>query len=142
MNMLKAFIANGMFLLGAALLAPSAAQAVAGDESIEVFLNTSPLFADSGKSYHACNVANVTTSSVAIKVDILGPTGTTLVSSGATPFTLTAGNSYELANSAYTGFARCRVSVIAGSGGAVRANLSVFYYTGSYYQTLALSEAR
>jgi hypothetical protein len=113
--------------------------ATAGDISVSQVLNTSPLWADA-QSYHACNVVNVSTSPVAISVEIIESNGGALTSSGA--ITLAAGTSYELAvGPGYVGFARCRLTL--NLPGAIRANLTVFHSLGSgTYETYATSEAR
>jgi hypothetical protein len=105
-------------------------------------LNTSPLWADSGPSYHACNVANVSTSPVTLKVTMLNSSGVAIATSGTTNITLNAGATYELLQSTYSGFAYCRFNLPNEVGTAVRANMTVFHSTGTYYETLALSEAR
>jgi hypothetical protein len=105
-------------------------------------LNTSPLWADSGPSYHACNVANVSTSPVTLKVTMINGSGAAMATSGPANFTLNAGVTYELIQAAYTGYAYCRFNLPNEVGTAVRANIAVFHYTGAYYETLALSEAR
>lgn len=120
------------------IAAPNNASAVAGDVSIAKILNTSPLWADSGESYHACNAVNVTTSSVNVTITLLNSAGIVLQTS---PFTVAAGTSVELANgTTYSGFARCRFSV--SNENYIRANVSVFHWTGSYYETLATDSAR
>ena len=56
---------------------------------------------------------------------------------------MNAGHSYELRYGAYTGFAICRFELDNNEvKNNVRANISVFHFTGAFYQTLALSEAR
>lgn len=125
--------------------APTVANAVAGDSTAQTsnIINTSLLFADHPASYHACNVANVTTANLRVKIDLISATGTVLGTTGAIPVTLNAGLGYELlasSGSNYTGFARCRISLVDPAN--VRANLTVFHYTGSYYESLAVSEAR
>ncbi|MBK8816630.1 MAG: hypothetical protein IPN42_14520 [Methylococcaceae bacterium] len=125
------------------LITPNLANAVAGDQTPEStnIMNSSPLYADSGQSYHACNVANITTAALKAKIDLISASGTVLATTGATPISLIAGTSYELIGpSTYTGFARCRVSTVDPEN--VRANLSVFHYTGTYFETLAFSELR
>ena len=107
-----------------------------------VELNTSPLWADSGSSYHACNVANVSTVSATLKDTMLNSSGVAIATSGATDINLAAGAVYEFQQSTYTGFAYCRFNLGSAAGGTVRANLSVFHSTGVYFETLALSEAR
>jgi hypothetical protein len=111
-----------------------------------VELSTSPVYADavSNGSYHACNVTNVSASSVTLKVLMAASNGVVIASSGAADITLDAGHSTELINhSAYTGFAICRFELDNNEvKNNVRANISVFHFTGAFYQTLALSEAR
>lgn len=124
---------------------PTVANAVAGDSTAQStnILNTSLLYADHPASYHACNVVNVTTANLKIKIDLINISGTVLGTTGTTPITLNAGLGYELiANpgSNYIGFARCRISVVDPAN--VRANLTVFHSTGTYFESLAVSEAR
>ena len=119
----------------AALVLPGVAQAT-------TILDTSPLFANNGQSYHACNVANVSSSPVALKVDMLDSSGVVIATSGAANITLAAGHSTEISHSStYSGFARCRFTFSVPPGD-IRANLSVFHWTGAFYYTLAMSEAR
>ncbi len=133
---------NTLFSFAALALAtliavPNTANAVAGDIGTGKVLNTSPLYADSGASYHACNAVNVTTSSVTVTITLLNSAGAVLQTA---PFTIAAGTSVELAGSGYSGFARCRFAV--SSSDYIRANISVFHWTGSYYETLAIDSAR
>jgi hypothetical protein len=44
-------------------------------------LNTSPVYADTNQSYHACNVANVSNPSVSILVEMLNSSGVVIASS-------------------------------------------------------------
>jgi hypothetical protein len=124
-------------------MAPAAARAsTPGDISPAQVLNTSPLWADT-KSYHACNVVNISTSSQGISLEIIGSDGTVLATSGSSPITVSSGTSIEIsAGASYVGFARCRVTTYYGSG-TIRANLTVFHAnTDGTYQTYAVSEAR
>jgi hypothetical protein len=105
-------------------------------------LYTSPLWADSSSSYHACNVVNIFTQPVTLKVQMFNSSGVVIATSGAADITITAGHSYELEQSTYTGFAYCQFNLPSENGVVVRANLSVFHSTGVYFETLALSEAR
>jgi hypothetical protein len=104
-------------------------------------LNTSPLWSDSGQSYHACDVANVSASPVLIVIDLINSSGGVLATSGASAINLAVGDSVEIANfsATYTGFARCRFT--SSAPGTVRANLTVFHWTGTYFDTLANAEA-
>ena len=140
----KSHFSVAAIVMAAFIAAPTAANAVTGDASTSTILNTSPLWADSGPSYHACNVVNVTTSAVSVRIDVLKSDGTTLATSGATSISIPAGVSVEYAGGGYSGFARCRVTVPSLSSNSVRANLTVFHWNSaeSYYQTVALSEAR
>jgi hypothetical protein len=126
--------------LSVSLLAMTALVLPVSAHAVE--LNTSPIWADSGSSYHACNVANVTTSSELLKVTMLNSSGVAIASSGTADITLAAGAVYELSQSTYTGFAYCRFNLGSAAGGTVRANSTVFHFTGVYYETLAFSEAR
>ena len=118
--------------------------ALAGNISNMEALNTAPLWADSGQDYHACNVVNVSDSPVPIMINLINSTGGVLVTSGASPINLAVGSSLEIANFAanYTGFARCSFAIGNASGNPVRANLTVFHWTGSYYDTIAADDAR
>jgi hypothetical protein len=108
-----------------------------------VELSTSPVWADGGSSYHACNVANVSALSLTLKVLMAASNGVVIASSGASDITLAAGTSYELQQSTYTGFAICRFELDNNEvKNNVRANIAVFHSTGVFFQTLALSEAR
>jgi hypothetical protein len=131
-----------LLAMTALVLAPAAAHAsTAGDISIAQVLNTSPLYADNA-SYHACNVVNVSASSLNISIELIGSGGTVIASSGTNPVAVGAGTSVELSNgAAYTGFARCRFTTNFPS--SIRANLTVFHpFTDGSYQTYATSEAR
>ena len=118
--------------------------ALAGEVSITEVLNTSPLWADSGQTYHACDVVNVSASPVSIMVNLVNSSGAVLVTSGASPINLAVGNSLEIANFAktYSGFAHCRFEIGNASGNPVRADLTIFHWTGAYYETVASDDAR
>lgn len=118
--------------------------ALAGNISNMQVLNTSPLWADSGQSYHACNVVNVLDFPVPIMINLINSSGGVLATSGASPTNLAVGSSLEIANFAanYTGFARCSFALGNASRNPVRANLSVFHWTGSYYDTIVADDAR
>jgi hypothetical protein len=106
-----------------------------------VELNTSPLWADNGQSYHACNVANASTSSVTLTISVVNSSGVLIATSFN--FTLAAGASVEInTDEHYSGFAYCRIDLPNGAGNTVRANLTVLHFTGSSYDTLAASQAR
>ena len=104
-------------------------------------LNTAPVWADSPASFHACNVANISTADLkSVKVELLKNNGAVLLTNTYSP--LVAGASVETSPfGGYSGFARCRFTV-SGSASKIRANISVFHYTGSYYDTLAIDSAR
>jgi hypothetical protein len=107
-----------------------------------VTLNTSSLFSDSGQSYPACNISNITGTPLNAKVVLLSSTPTVLYTTGTTPVAIPAGATIEYtAATGYTGFSRCRF-VIYGDPAGVRANISIFHFTGTYYETLALDDAR
>ena len=118
--------------------------ALAGDIAKMQVLNTSPLWADSGQSYHACDVVNVSASPVPIIINLINSSGGVLVTSGASPVNLAVGNSLEIANfgANYSGFAHCSFAIGNGSGNPVRADLSVFHWTGAYYDTVTSDDAR
>ncbi|BAP57533.1 hypothetical protein THII_3236 [Thioploca ingrica] len=102
---------------------------------------TSPVWADSGQSYHACNVVNISTATVSVTVELINSVGT--VVTGPTTVSLLAGHSIELPGSSSSdpsGFEWCRFT--ASSVTSLRGNISVFRYMGSYYDTLAMSEAK
>jgi hypothetical protein len=104
-------------------------------------LNTSPLWADNGQSYHACNVANVLTSSVALTISVINSSGVLIATSNN--ITLAAGTSVEInTDEHYTGFAYCHIDLPNEAGNTVRADLTVLHFTGSFYDTLATSQAR
>ena len=81
---------------------------------------------------------------VNLTVQLLSSSGVVIANS-SNNFFLDAGQTYELSgkNAKYTGLAFCHVSLPTQTAGSIiRANMSVFHYTGAYYETLALSEAR
>jgi hypothetical protein len=129
--------------LSVSLLAMAALALPVSAHAVEV--STSPVYADavSNGSYHACNVANVSASPVTLQVLMAASNGVVIASSGAVDITLNAGTSYELTQTTYTGFAICRFRLSGTEAKvSVRANISVFHFTGVFYDTLALSEAR
>ena len=105
-----------------------------------VNLYTSPLYADNGGSYHACNIANIYKSPLVVTIQMFGDSSTAIRS--LSNYTLQAGSTIELSNAGfgYTGFARCVFTVKSSS--YVRANATVFHYAGSYFDSIAFSEAR
>ncbi len=128
-------------LLGmvAIALAPTTGQAsTAGDISFLNVLNTSPLWADSA-SYHACNIVNVSTSTVSVSIELIDSGGGVINS--ATNVAIAAGTSYELLESSGNGFARCRFT-LQDNPAVIRANLTIFHPISGVYQTYATSEAR
>lgn len=135
----KKLLAARLLAISAIVLTPSAADAAtAGDISAAQVLNTSPLWADSG-SFHTCNVVNVSTASINVAVELISATGTQIL---AQTYSLTAGNSAELASTGtYSGFARCRFTSNYASA-TIRVNLAIFHLTNATYQTYAVSEAR
>jgi hypothetical protein len=130
--------------IAALILTPAVASAVTGDVGPATLntLNTGAHWADNGQSYHACNVFNITVNPVAVKVDLIDSAGNFLVPSAAA-VTLAPGGFLEVANFAmnYTGFARCRF-LVGGNPEYVRANISVFHSTGTFFETLATEIAR
>lgn len=139
MVMCKFNVTHSALLVGALLMTPAGAQAAAGDEGIFKILNTSPLYSDASKEYPGCVAVNITTSPVNGKIDLLDSAGNVLKTSGET--TIAAANIVEVDIFTYTGFSRCRFTINGGSD-ALRANATIFFYTGTYYQTYAISEAR
>jgi hypothetical protein len=131
--------------LSVSLLAMSALVLSASAYAAELY--TSPEWADRGQSYHSCTVANVSiygvVTGVNLTVQMLSSSGVVIANS-SNNFFLDAGQTYELSDTQYTGLAFCHVSLpqIQNAGSTIRANMSVFHYTGAYYETLALSEAR
>jgi hypothetical protein len=142
--MKKSQLLLSLLATAALLLAPSLVPAsTAGDVSVLQVLNTSPLWADSS-SYHACTVANVSTATVEVYVELINNAGVAIGTSGTTATAIAAGSIYELQPSvAYSGFARCRITTNAPQA-VIRANLAVFYQlpSTSSFQTFAISEAR
>ena len=118
--------------------------AFAGNVSKMQVLNTSPLWADSGQSYHACNIVNVSASPVAIMINLINSSGGVLATSGSSPISFAVGSSLEIANfgASYSGFARCSFAISNASESPARANLFVFHWTGAYYDTIANDDAR
>jgi hypothetical protein len=129
-------------IMTTAIALPAAQAATSGDISHTQVMNSSPLWADT-KSYHACTVANVTTSAESVSIEIIESDGAVLATSGSTDITVAAGGSVEIAAGAtYTGFARCRVTTYEGAN-TLRANLTVFHSNGDgTYVTYAVSEVR
>jgi hypothetical protein len=102
---------------------------------------TSPLWADNGQSYHACNVTNHSTGDVQLIIYIYNWNGVAIASSpgGENSFVLHPQQTYRLDDRSanYTGFAYCVFNPTSAS--SIRANMSVFHNTGAYFETLALS---
>jgi hypothetical protein len=125
-------------------LAPVAVNAsTAGDISAPQVFNTSPLWADTA-SYHACNIVNVTTSTLTVLIELISASGSVVATSGTAAVTVNAGTSYELngVGAGYQGFARCRFTTSYGAA-SFRANITVFNPLPSgAFQTYAISEAR
>jgi len=120
-------------------LAPTAGKAsTAGDISYLNVLNTSPLWADSA-SYHACNVVNVSTSTVSVSIELIEAGGGVINS--VTNAAIAAGTSYELLEASGNGFARCRFT-LQDNPAVIRANLTIFRPVSGTFQTYATSEAR
>ena len=142
--MIRQYVKNTSLVLSMVALGTfsSVASAVTGDQASQTTnINTSMVWADSGTSYHACNVVNVTTSTQNINVDLISSSGTVLATTGATAYALAPGAFLETsAFGGYSGFARCRIK--GANPANLRANITVFRYTGTYYESLAVSEAR
>jgi hypothetical protein len=127
--------------LSVSLLAVAALALPVSAHAVE--LSTSPVWADSGSSFHACNVANVSASPVTLQVLMAASNGVVIASSGASDITIAAGTSFELTQSTFTGLAICRFRLGTNEvKNDVRANITAFHSTGVFLQTLALSEAR
>lgn len=122
--------------LGMLAVLPGAAQAAT------IQLNTSALWADSGVSYHACNFTNVSNAAVSVKIYVIKSGGTVHTSTGATAVSVPARQTYELATAAdLSDFAWCKF-VTTAPASSVRANITVFRWTGTFYDSLATAEAR
>jgi hypothetical protein len=69
-----------LLAIAAIMLSPAAANAAtAGDISAAQVLNTSPVYADSA-SFHTCNVANVSTATISVAVELINSNGGVLIS--------------------------------------------------------------
>jgi hypothetical protein len=102
-----------------------------------VSLYTSPVWADHGSSYHACNVTNIGIKPLSVKTEMFDSSNNVLITRTDT---LAAGQSTEVTDPLTTGaFARCRFTAIANK---IRANITVFHYNTDHYETLALDPAR
>lgn len=134
-------LAASLFAMTALGLGSGAMNAVAGDSVTQV-LNTSPIYSDSGQSYPACNASNVAPFGLGIKIEMLDSVGNVLATTGATYITIAASGTYELSYSGYTGFSRCRFTLAAMPPTTIRANGTVFHFNATYYESLAISEAR
>jgi hypothetical protein len=102
-------------------------------------LTTSPAWSDSGQSYHACNAVNVSLVPQTVTIDLINSSGT--VVSTATP-TLAVGTSAEVALGSggdFGGFASCRFTTAKNF--TIRGNMTVFRWTGTFYDSLAVIEA-
>jgi hypothetical protein len=132
-----------LLAITAIMLSPAAANAAtSGDISAAQVINTSPVLADSA-SYHACNVANVSTATISVAVELISNGGAVLRTATVT---LPAGDAIEIANNGqsptYVGLARCRFTTNYAPT-TIRANIvSVFQTASGATQTFALSEAR
>ena len=102
-------------------------------------LSTSPLWADSNQSYHACNVTNVSTKPIhSLTVELVSGSGTVLITETITD--LAPGGMHETSNFSGGGFAWCRF--IGTTAGKIRANISVFHHTGTFFDTISFDMAR
>src|ERR1700722_9675150 len=138
----KSPLSAPLLAMSALVYVGAAHASTAGDISLTQVLNTSPLWADTA-SYHACLVANVSTASLNISIEVIGSDGSVLATSGTSKITIAAGNSVEISTGAsYPGFARCRFT-LSDSPAAIRANLTIFHpFSNGTYQIYAVSEAR
>ena len=125
--------------MSALIAVPNLANATTGDSpGLVGNTNTSPLWADKG-SYHACNVANITTSAQSITSTLVNASGTIIA--GPSTVTVNPGSSTELIGpNTGVGFARCRFNGVDPAN--YRANLVVFRLLSSYYAVLGVSEAK
>jgi hypothetical protein len=127
-------------LLATAVLvaAPTVTPAsTAGDVPLLQVLNTAALFANTG-AYHACSVVNVSTGNVNLTIELIGPSGAVISTTGT--ITIAGGQIEALSDSVGDGYARCRISTATPT--LVRGSLEVFYATSTVIQTFATSEAR
>lgn len=120
--------------LALAALASATDARAAGAPNLNKVVVSSPLWADPGPTYHACNVANVSAAPVYLKFDLVDRFGVVKTSNGAY-ITVAPGAIYEFSAS-ISGFAYCRIH-LAGNVANIRANLSVFRWAGTYYETVA-----
>jgi hypothetical protein len=117
---------------------------VLGSNAHAMTLHTGPHWADSGASYHACNVTNVSSTNITdLQIVLHRADGTVAGTSGV--ITLGAGQTFEVVGSpAFSGFGRCRFFSPTASGSQLRANIAVFRFiaAGSFYETLSQEPAK
>lgn len=132
MQMTKGILAIG-FAVGLGVLSQNANA---------MTLYTGPHWADSGASYHACNVVNVGLTAITdLQVVLHKFDGSVAATSGV--ITLNPGQTLEVvASPSYGGFARCRFYSPTAVGSQLRGNIAVFRWAGTYYETLATEVAR
>lgn len=128
-------ITRFLVVAGIAVIVTGAAPASAA------VLTTSPVWGDAiPNTFHVCNVVNVSTTplSATSKVEILDSTGTVLNSDSLAG--LLPGQTRQLQDFSFTGFEWCRYTVA--SAKKVRGNISVLFFDGSKWLTLAFDAAR
>lgn len=111
-------------------------------------LKTGAVWADNGgggsPSYHACMVTNIGATALpalptVVSMELVNGAGTVLGTKQLNG--LAPGATSELIEpAAYTGFAWCRYTGV--SAARVRAYIATFHFAGTYYDTLALDDAR
>jgi hypothetical protein len=116
------FLANAALL--ACVMAPGANAAV---------ISTAAGWSDTGQSYHACMVTNVSSKKlIGVKTELVADSGVV----GTSTSDLASGTTNETRTTAADagGFAWCRISVK--NKNAVRASLTIYRSTGTYYDVL------
>lgn len=93
-----------------------------------------------GQGFHACNVANVSSSAVYLKVDLINDSGKVFTSSTGAYVNIGAGQQFQLGGNQH-GYAYCRVH-LSGNVNNIRANLTVFRWTGAAYEMSLSTELR
>jgi hypothetical protein len=135
-------------LASALALAALALAPAVGRAATPPVLNTSPLLANAGESYHECTVVNVSTVPVNVTIELLGANGQAIAGPTTVP-KLAAGAITDLVpgSATYTGLARCRFTFVPATAVTtpsppIRANLMVIHSSSGVVQTYAVSEAQ
>jgi hypothetical protein len=132
MTPLRMFLVAGGIAVAMAAAAPASAAVV----------QTSALWADtSAGAYHACMVTNTGSKPLGAgsTIDLVDSGGTVQQSIDISG--LGTGQVFEGADGSTGGFESCKVTV-AGSSKNIRANLTIFFFDGSKYLSLATDDAR